>query len=64
MNSAKFSAGDRVFVIGYESEGTRTIAAILDSVIAGGVRLDKPVSGLRYWNVNDLKHADGLNRLH
>lgn len=61
---AAWKEGDRVLVIGYEAEGPRTIAAILDTITQGGVRLDAPVSGLRYWNVNDLKHTDGLNQLH
>lgn len=48
--------GDRVYVVGYEQEGPRVIAALVPDIF-GGVRLDRPVCGLRYWNMNDLKPA-------
>lgn len=54
---AAWKKGDRVLVIGYEDEGPRTIDALLEPHIKGGVKLDKPVCGLRYWVLGDLRPA-------
>lgn len=52
-----WKVGDRILIIGYEDEGPRTIDALLEPHIKGVVRLDKPVFGLRYWTIGDLRPA-------
>ena len=46
------SVGDLVRLKGYRRKAT-VIATL--SGIRGGVKLDKPLRGFQYWNVNDLE---------
>ena len=56
LQTMSWKIGDRVYVTGYENEGARTIAALYGE-LGDEVRLDKPVCGLRYWALKDLKPA-------
>ena len=51
-----FKQGDTVYVKGHD-ESAR-ITDILEG-IEGGVRLDRPLEGFRYWNVAELMRALG-----
>ena len=51
--------GDIVRLKGYKR--TATVAATL-SGIRGGLKLDKPLRGFRYWNVKDLEKVQPFIR--